>query len=241
MPDTPQLLPAQDYRRERWRNGQGWTREILREPDSDDFAWRASIAEIQQDTLFSAYPGYRRAQFLLQGQALRLGFTDGRRITLEAPHAATEFDGSEVLACHLPHGPVQVFNLIWNPQTIDALVMHRPLVGPMVFLPKPGVRWLIHLLAGHACSRGERTIQMNPGDSLLLEPERSQRAVLEGGGEVLVLRLATPQPTADTASIDPAPDASSLPNLPTTPDTPDSLDTSDSAPDHALNCGSDDD
>lgn len=195
MPAIVHLLPANEYRRERWRNGQGWTREILRAPDEGDFAWRASIAEISQDTLFSAYPTYRRAQVLLQGDAIRLGFTDGRRITLEAPHQRLEFDGAEVIACHLPSGPVQVFNLIWDPQRLDARLLHRPLVGPMVFLPEAGVRWLVHLMAGHARLRAEDTLTVSTSDSLLLEPARGERLVLEGSGEALLLRLA---PTALT-------------------------------------------
>ena len=83
MSDTFVHLPACHYRRERWRNHQGWTREILRVPDAEGFHWRASIAEIGQDTLFSPYPGYQRVQVLLQGEALRLGFVDGRRVLLE--------------------------------------------------------------------------------------------------------------------------------------------------------------
>ncbi len=197
MPAIVHLLPANEYRRERWRNGQGWTREILRVPEAEDFIWRASIAEISQDTLFSAYPGYRRSQVLLLGDALRLGFSDGRRVTLEAPHQRLEFDGTEVVACHLPAGPVQVFNLMWDPQRLDARLLHRPLVGPMVFLPEQGVRWLVHLMAGHARLRAQGTLALSAGDSLLLEPMPGDRLVLEGSGEALVLRLAT---RADPAS-----------------------------------------
>ena len=37
-PQHATLLRAQDYRRMRWKNGAGWTTELLRVPDSDD--WR---------------------------------------------------------------------------------------------------------------------------------------------------------------------------------------------------------
>ena len=51
-------LPAQEYRRERWRNERGWTREIHRQPEgAGDWLWRASIAEIDQDAPFSAFAG----------------------------------------------------------------------------------------------------------------------------------------------------------------------------------------
>ena len=59
---TPsQVISSLDYRRERWRNGLGWTREILRLPaQGDDWALRLSVAEIEQDAAFSAFPGVER-------------------------------------------------------------------------------------------------------------------------------------------------------------------------------------
>ena len=190
MSDAFVHLPACNYRRERWRNHQGWTREIVRVPDAEDFHWRTSIAEIGQDTLFSPYPGYRRAQVLLQGEALRLGFVDGRRVLLEPPYQRAGFDGADVVACHLPNGPVQVFNAIWNPARVDVQLLHRPLVGPMVFLHEPGIDWFIHLLAGHATLRTENPCELAQGYSLMLQPTAGERVVLEGAGEVLLLRLA---------------------------------------------------
>lgn len=206
MPDTYTHLPALHYRRERWRNQQGWTREIVRMPDTDDFRWRASIAEIGQHTLFSPYPGYRRAQVLLQGDALRLGFVDGRRVLLEPPYQRTEFDGADVVACHLPAGPVQVFNAIWNPAQVDLNLLHRPLVGPMVFLHEPGVDWFLHLLAGHATLRTQTPCELAQGDSLMLQPAAGERVVLEGAGEVLLLRLTRVGDEASLERDDIAPD-----------------------------------
>ncbi len=220
MAANAHLLPANEYRRERWRNDQGWTREILRVPEAGDFAWRVSIAEIGQDTLFSTYPGYRRTQVLLLGEALRLGFTDGRRVTLEAPHQRLEFDGAEVVACHLPAGPVQVFNLIWDPRVLEARLFHRPLVGPMVFLPEIGVRWLVHLMAGQAQLRAEGHHVLSAGDSLLLEPAPGERLVLEGHGDALLLRLTAAGEGAssfDPPLIEPPAPAPQPPLDPTSP------------------------
>jgi environmental stress-induced protein Ves len=61
-------LPANEYRRERWRNQLGWTREIYRQPQDDaDWSWRASIAEVDRDAPFSAFPGCDRELVLLAG------------------------------------------------------------------------------------------------------------------------------------------------------------------------------
>lgn len=202
-------LPAHEYQRERWQNQQGWTRQIVREPDIEAFNWRASIAEITHDTLFSPYPGYQRAQVLLQGSMLQLGFVEGPRLQLEPPYQQLQFDGAQVAACHLPNGPVQVFNVIWNPTRVDLQLRRRPLVGPMLFLHEPGVEWLVHLLAGKAHLRGEPGCQLDPGDSLLLRPAAGDRSLLDGSGEALLLRVATQaaqaEPTSPTLSVVPPP------------------------------------
>ncbi|HBK47324.1 MAG TPA: hypothetical protein DDZ67_13010, partial [Xanthomonadaceae bacterium] len=55
LPHLPsQVLASSGYRRERWRNDRGWTREILKLPDAD-WMLRLSIAEIEQDAPFSPF------------------------------------------------------------------------------------------------------------------------------------------------------------------------------------------
>ncbi|HEX7992014.1 MAG TPA: HutD family protein, partial [Stenotrophomonas sp.] len=81
------------YQRERWRNGLGWTREILRLPEQGDWQLRLSIAEIEQDAAFSAFPGVERELVLLQGEGLRLRFADGRCETLLPPYQRLRFAG----------------------------------------------------------------------------------------------------------------------------------------------------
>ena len=54
---TSRVIPASEYRRERWRNQLGWTREIYKSPDGGEWDVRLSIAEIERDSAFSAFPG----------------------------------------------------------------------------------------------------------------------------------------------------------------------------------------
>lgn len=189
MPISTTLLPAHHYRRERWRNQQGWTREILRVPAVEAYDWRVSIAEITQNTLFSPFPGCRRAQVLLQGAGLRLGFADAQPCELHPPHGVIEFDGTTVASCELHDGPVQVFNAIWNPARVSLQLLHRPLVGAMVFPGSIGCSWLLHLLAGAASTRGNDPVRLEAGDSLLLQPVPGARCTLDGAGELLALRI----------------------------------------------------
>lgn len=183
-------ITAQDCIRERWRNDQGWTREILREPATDAFHWRASIADIGHDTLYSPYNGYHRAQILLHGAGLELSFADAPKLRLDPGQPCLEFDGSALAHCHLLDGPVQVFNAIWDRQRIHLRPLLRPLVGPMVFLPEAGVRWLIHLISGEARLRAGQSTRLAPGDSLLLAVPEGTRWILDGAGYTLLLRLS---------------------------------------------------
>ncbi|WP_244672163.1 HutD family protein, partial [Xanthomonas phaseoli] len=74
---SSRVIPANEYRRERWRNQLGWTREILRLGNTAQWALRLSIAEIEQDAAFSAFAGIDRELVLLRGNGMRLMFGSG--------------------------------------------------------------------------------------------------------------------------------------------------------------------
>jgi environmental stress-induced protein Ves len=187
-------LPANEYRRERWRNQLGWTREIYRQPQDDaDWSWRASIAEVDRDAPFSAFPGCDRELVLLAGEGMHLQFDDGERALLAPPHGRLRFAGERPLAAELVAGPTHDFNLIWRRDRMQASLLHRPLVGAMVFFAEPGVQWLVHLLQGQAHFKDlARPIHLSRGDSALLESEPGgpSRRILDGGGELLLARLS---------------------------------------------------
>jgi environmental stress-induced protein Ves len=185
-------LPAFEYRRMRWKNNLGWTREILRAPDADDYDWRVSIAEIDHDCPFSAFPGHDRVLVLLSGNGMRLDFADGRSETLEPPHGRLAFRGEDALDCTLLDGPTRDFNLIWRRDRVRAGLMLRPLVGPMLFFPETGVQWLAFLAGGRAHLKDRPDVPpLEAGDSLWLaaEADAPQRAILDGGGTLLLARI----------------------------------------------------
>jgi uncharacterized protein len=186
------LIPAHDYRRERWRNGFGWTREILRWPEQGDaWDWRLSIAEIERDGPFSSFPGVERELVLLHGNGVRLRFEDGEVRGVEPPHGRIRFVGERVVSGELIDGPTHDFNLMWRRDRIDAELWHRPLVGSMVLFVEPGDRWVVHPLSGHAYASDDNHHQTAAmGDTLLLCAESLRgRYRLDGGGEVLLIRL----------------------------------------------------
>ena len=186
---TSTVIPANEYRRERWRNGLGWTREI--HAAGDPWQWRLSIAEIEQDAPFSSFPGVDRELVLLSGNGMRLRFDDGESTLLEPPHGRLRFAGERAVTGELVDGPTQDFNLMWRRDAIDAQLWHRPLVGPMVIFAEAGTTWAVHLLAGQARFADDSGLpDLETGDTaLLVAGEQRLRHVLDGGGEVLVVRL----------------------------------------------------
>lgn len=195
-----ELIRSFDYQRQRWKNGLGWTLEIARHPPSaEDYAWRVSIADIDQNCAFSAFPGYRRSLVLLRGEGMELRFADGNQRDVLPPHGRIDFAGDLALDCHLIDGPTRDFNLIWRPERVEASLHHRPLVGSMLFFPQAGSEWLIYLLAGHARIKdGPEHGHLTAGDTLriLADDGDHQRLMLDGAGEVLVVKLSPPQPAA---------------------------------------------
>lgn len=185
------VIPSAAYRRERWRNLLGWTREIVRHPDSDAWAWRISIAEIERDARFSTFPGIERELVLLSGNGLRLRFVDGDVHELRAPHDRVRFDGARSVRGELLDGPTLDFNLMWRRESTDAELWHRPLAGSMVLFVEPHTTWVVHLLAGNARFADDSGLaSLEAGDTAVLHAGGNRgRHVLDGGGEVVLIRL----------------------------------------------------
>ena len=108
-----QVLRYESYPSMPWRNGRGSTLEIARDPATGaEFAWRLSLADIEKDGDFSAYPGYRRALVLIAGNGLHLRFKGHGHSLLEAAGRGTRFEGDWKTHCAVPDGPCTDLSLI---------------------------------------------------------------------------------------------------------------------------------
>lgn len=190
-PRSSFLLRAEDYRRMRWKNGAGWTSEILRVPDADDWHWRLSIAEVETDAPFSAFPGVERELVLLGGNGMRLRFDDGATHELLPPHDALRFSGERPLVGELIDGPSRDFNVMWKRGEVEAQLWRRPLVGAMVLFVDPGETWVVHMLAGQAHFSGDCGLGgIERSDTAILQDEAGRaRFALSGAGEALLIRI----------------------------------------------------
>ena len=99
-----------------WKNGAGLTREIAVGPrgaGAGDFDWRFSLAEVERDAPFSAFPGVARCIVLLRGAGMRLR-SDGGELDhrLDQPLVPFHFSGDTPLSATLIGGPSSDFNVM---------------------------------------------------------------------------------------------------------------------------------
>ena len=177
----------------RWKNRAGWTSEILKVPETDDWDWRLSIAEIENGAPFSAFPGVERELVLLSGNGLRLRFDDGASHDLLPPHDKLRFAGERIAFGEPIDGPTRDFNLMWKRAAVDARLWRRPLVGTVVLFVDPGETWLVHMLAGQArFVDGSELGELGLGDTAVLPAVDAARTrhALDGAGEALLIRIS---------------------------------------------------
>lgn len=187
-------LPAHGYRRLRWRNGLGWTREIhaaAAAAGDGDWDWRLSIAEIEAGGPYSTFQDVEREQVLLSGDGLALDFGGGDERRLAPPHGRQRFSGAVPVEARLEAGRVEVFNLMWQPRRVAASLWHRPLVGSLLLFVDPGAAWAVHVMAGHAeLGGGDARSLLEAGDTALLASHAGRgRQLVEGSGELLLVRV----------------------------------------------------
>lgn len=189
-PAAPLLpLPASSRRIEPWANGLGQTAVILREPDDGTWRVRISIAQVESDGPFSELVDTQRLLVPLDG-AMELRFPEGR--TQRANRfGVLRFDGSPAPHGVLPEGPTRDFNLMLRNGARGDLFA-RTLVDSMVLPAEPGTRWLVYLHRGGASVAVDgTTLQLAPDDAALLSFAEGarERAVIEGGGELVLAKL----------------------------------------------------
>jgi uncharacterized protein len=185
-------LAANAYRRERWRNGAGWTREIMRQTDvgSDVWDWRLSIAEVEQNGDFSVFPLVDRALVLLEGAGMTMTSKvddDLDALSVEAPGEMVFFPGERLLHAHLHAGPTRDYNVMWRRDRVRTTVQHIALRETIELTLLPSERVTLFALSGTAYIS---TATLESGDSALIEIDaEGNTAQIHGNAELIVARF----------------------------------------------------
>ncbi len=144
-------LKAENYRRQAWKNGGGFTTELAMEPLSPDrgFLWRLSIAEVEQSGPFSDFAGYERTIMLLSGDGMELGFDQAPTVRIDRREQPFVFDGGWKTHCTLIGGPVKDMNLMVDRGRARATMRVLALrADPTMLIAAPTA--LYHVLRGKA-------------------------------------------------------------------------------------------
>lgn len=94
-----------------WRNGGGVTRELAAWPNTPDWIWRMSVAEVARSGPFSRFEGVQRWFAVLGGAGVRLDLGE-HTYELMCSSEPLCFDGADAVSCQLLDGATQDFNLM---------------------------------------------------------------------------------------------------------------------------------
>jgi uncharacterized protein len=169
-----------------WKNGGGSTTEIaIGPPDSgfEDFDWRVSLATIEKDGAFSAFPGVDRTLALVEGHGMTLEI-DGEPTLVSDTEPVVAFDGSSQVIAKLSRGGSTDFNAMTRSERCYHTFGRRRLSGDSTasstFVARADVT-VLFLAEGDALelrNENER-IGMVRYDAVVLEPGSTWR--LEAG------------------------------------------------------------
>ena len=122
-----------------WRNGGGVTRELLCLPDGagDDWTLRISVADIEADGPFSAFPGITRWFAAVSGTGVRLHFRHAE-LDVRPGDAPLRFDGADAPGCTLLAGATRDLNVMVRSRRADALVVPAAFLDAAEPGPGPG-------------------------------------------------------------------------------------------------------
>ncbi len=106
------VVRFEDVKPQPWKNGGGVTRELLAWPTPGDWLVRISVADIEKDGPFSAFPGITRTITVLSGAGIWLGKPID--IQLRPKDPPFTFSGDHAPACELVRGPTRDLNAMFN-------------------------------------------------------------------------------------------------------------------------------
>jgi uncharacterized protein len=187
-------LRSSEYRRMPWKNGGGETTEIAVSPAGaglDDFGWRVSMARVERDGPFSAFPGVDRTLTILDGEGLRLAVADRPAVVLDAAAEPFAFPADAPTDSSLVAGPVTDLNVMTRRGSFTHSVRRLSLSETADI--RSGAEAILLL-----CHRGHimltvngETVRLAPLDCLILDAPAALRAEPQPQAVLFLIEIAT--------------------------------------------------
>jgi hypothetical protein len=106
------VVRFEDVNPQPWKNGGGVTRELLAWPTAEDWLVRISVADIEVDGPFSAFPGIRRTITVLSGAGIWLDAP--LDVELRPKDPPFTYSGDLAPRCELLRGPTRDLNAMFD-------------------------------------------------------------------------------------------------------------------------------
>ena len=174
-----------------WRNGQGMTSEIVARPAGagfDDMDWRASLARVDQDGPFSAFPGIDRVLTVIEG-GLSLSLDGGPPVNIDAETSPLSFAGETAIEAKTSPGGASVLNLFVRRDCWRAAAERLSVSAPRSFPVESQA--LVYAVDDLTVRVDDVAKALHAGDVLLLEEPAALRLSAPGASaRVVVVRLS---------------------------------------------------
>lgn len=174
-----------------WKNGGGTTREIATHPPGagfGDFAWRLSVADVERDGPFSAFPGVDRTIVLLRGAGMRLA-GNGVEHALTECGAPFAFVGEAAIEARLVGGATRDFNAMtrrgsWRAEVASLRASACVGSADAMFLWCGAGRWQVGASRGFVLEPDQAALWRTAPAAMPVSPSEP-----DGGAWLLAVRL----------------------------------------------------
>lgn len=151
------LIKSLEYDLMPWKNGLGKTREIVSQLVGSDLVWRLSLAVVEGDGPFSSFDGFERILTVVRGEGMLL---QGSEQEYEAsPFLPVSFPGGEKVFGVCRSTPIENFNLIFNPDLVEAEVHILGASEIADFSGKASGITAVHVLNGQVACDGAHVLE----------------------------------------------------------------------------------
>lgn len=175
------LIRAADLVAKPWKNGGGVTYDVAVFPEGatlDGFDWRISMAKVETDGPFSAFPGIDRTLTIIEGGGMVLD-VDGAEASL-APGEPFVFSGDAKVDARLAAGGILDLNIMTRRGRFTHTVQR---VSGGMDIPASGALRFIMAMAPAEIRAGGVSVAAGPRDCVALGPEAG---TFSGGPALLV-------------------------------------------------------
>jgi len=165
-----------------WKNGGGITREIAIAREGDDVLWRLSMADVAVDGPFSNFSGLSRILTVIAGAGMDL--ETPQSILSAELNKPVRFDGALKVHSRLKNGPIQDFNLMFNPQRCHGDVM--PIRGSFNQIVSSDLRMLLAVFCTTGIAEVGEGTHLEKGDTALIGPGAISVNVKKSASAIIV-------------------------------------------------------